>query len=312
MICIIIRVLIILLIGGIWQVIMENRESNAIKPVGESYNINSHDMHLYSAGEGDNTLVFIAGSGTPSSFTDFYYLQNELQQHLKTVSFDHAGYGWSKRTHSPRTIDSLVKELHELLEKSNQSPPYILVAHSLASLEALRFAQQYPKEVKGIVLLDGGSPEFFVNYSETQAYLLNRLAAALRVTGVNRALGSLGFKLPFVGENLRSGSLPHEIIHMDASMYYNHIGDNSNLNVIKNINENAQIVFDKGHIRNIPLLILSSDNGEEWEKSQLEFLNWSNNSSQKTITCSAHYLHWSHKEVVISEIIEFLALEEAK
>lgn len=306
---ILIVISIILLIGGIWQKIMMENESHRLTPKGELYNVNSHDMHLYSIGKGDSTVVFISGSGTPSSFTDFYYLQSELQNHAKTISFDHAGYGWSEKTNIPRKVDTLVKELHDMLEKSNQTAPYILVGHSLASLEAIRFAQLYPDKVKGIVLLDGGSPEFYAEDSEFKSFLLNRVSAGLRVTGINRGLGSIGIILPFTGENLRYSLLPDDLKDIDISMYYNQIGNESNLGVISNLNENAETVINYGHLKDIPLHILSSDSGEEWEKVQQQLMVWSNKSKQKTIENAQHYIHWSNKEIVLSKIHEMLNMK---
>lgn len=296
----------LLIISGLWQAIMQKYETDKYEPIGEMITVNSHKTHLYSLGSGNVTIVFIAGSGTPSAYTDFYYLQNELQQYAKTVSFDYSGFGWSEKTEMPRTIDNLTKELHELLNKSNQLPPYVLVAHSLASLEAIRYAQQYPDEVKGIILLDGGSPNSYLNYSEKSALLLNRTNAVLRVTGINRILGNVGIKLPFVGENVRYNSLPNEIKEIDAAMYYNFIGNNNNLDMINHINENAKTVIENGYLQDIPLLILSSDEEKKWDKVQHELLNWSNKSRKKTIENGKHYLHWSHKEIVISEIKDFI------
>ncbi|MGY0371959.1 alpha/beta fold hydrolase [Clostridium sp. JNZ J1-5] len=233
-------------------------------------------------------------------------MQSELQQYARTVSFDYAGFGWSETTEVPRTIDNLTNELHELLKKSNQSSPYVLVAHSLASLEALRYAQLYPDEVKGIIFLDGGSTNFYLDYPENKALLLNRINAALRVTGINRVLGSIGIKLPFVGENLRYSSLPNGIKEIDSAMYYNLIGNNNNLDMINHINENAKTVIENEHLQDIPLLILSSADGKKWDNVQRELLNWSNKSRQKTIENGKHYLHWSNKEIVLFEIKYFI------
>ena len=151
---VIIFIIVMLLTGTVWQRIMIEKEANILLPQGEVFNINNHNMFIHSTGSGKNTVVFVAGSGTPSSFTDFFRMQKELQHYARTVCFDNAGFGWSEKTHIPRTIDVLTEELHELLEKSGQASPYILVGHSLASLEVIRFAQKYPTEVKGIVLLD--------------------------------------------------------------------------------------------------------------------------------------------------------------
>lgn len=299
-------ILSLLIIGGIWQESMYKYETKKYKPVGELVTVGSEKMHLYSLGSGNNTVVFIAGSGTPSSYTDFYYLQRDLSEYSKTVSFDYPGFGWSKSTDNPRSIDNLTNELHELLKESKQPSPYVLVAHSLASLEAIRFAQLYPDEVKGIILIDGGSPEFYENLSEKNSMLLNRMLAVLRGTGINRLFGTIGIKLPFLGENLRYKSLPNEVRELDAAMYYNLIGNKDNLDLINHINENAKTVIDDGYLKDIPLLILSSDSGEKWNETQQELLKWSDISRQKVIQNGDHYSHWSHKEEVISEIKEFI------
>ncbi|GAA3413263.1 alpha/beta hydrolase [Paenibacillus hodogayensis] len=262
---------------------------------------------MYGVGEGKPTIVFVAGSGTPSAFTDFYFLQSELQQYARSVSYDHAGYGWSERTNIPRTIDTVVEELHELLQTAKEASPYLLVGHSLAALEVIHYAQKYPNEVKGILLLDGGSPEFYAKKNlEISSYLINRVTAGLRVTGVARALGNIGLLLPFAGENIRYKGLPNKIKEIDIAMYYNHLGDNSNVNSIRTMNENAQLVIDGGYLKDIPLHIVSSDSGGNWEKVQQQLLHWSNESHQETIANSKHYIHWSNKEAVLTKILNML------
>ncbi|WP_243156090.1 hypothetical protein [Clostridium sp. C2-6-12] len=75
---VLIFIIIILLTGGVWQRIMIEKEANILLPQGEVFNINNHNMYVHSTGSGKNTVVFVAGSGTPSSFTDFYRIQMEL------------------------------------------------------------------------------------------------------------------------------------------------------------------------------------------------------------------------------------------
>ncbi|OPJ62338.1 alpha/beta fold hydrolase [Clostridium chromiireducens] len=304
---VIIFIIMILLIGAVWQRIMVEKETNILSPHGEVFDINNHNMYIHSTGSGSNTVVFVAGSGTPSSFTDFYGIQMKLQPYVRTISFDKAGFGWSEKTDVPRTIDVLTEELHELLEKSGQSSPYILVGHSLASLEVISFAQKYPAEVKGIVLLDGGSPEFYANDSEIKSYILNRFSAGLRVIGIARALGNLGIKLPLLGENLRYNALSGDIKKIDIAMYYKYLGNTSNLEYIKNINENAREVVENGHLYNIPLVMISSDSGESWEETQQQLLNWSNYSSQETLHNSSHYIHWTNTDYIVEKIKGLIA-----
>lgn len=299
-------VLQLLLIGSIWQSAMRGIETREYGPIGRTYTVGGHDAHMYGAGAGPSTVVFLAGAGTPSAYTDFYYLQNELKPYFRTISYDRPGFGWSKRTDAPRTIDTVAEELRELLRLAGEQPPYTLVGHSLASLEAIRYAQLYPHEVKGVMLLDGGSPEYYAEDSEMKSYAINRAFAALRTTGIVRALGAVGVKLPITGESIRSKSLPLELRKLDAAMYYNHVGDSANLDVIKHINENARTVIEGGPLRGIPLRIVSADSGGQWEQVQKQLLLWSDRSQQVTLPYSDHYIHWSNRETVVAQIKEMI------
>ncbi len=292
--------------GGIWQIIMERYEADKYMPTGTTITVNSYKMHTYSLGNGKDTLVFIAGSGTTCAYTDFYYMQQELSAYAQTFSYDHAGLGWSEGTDIPRTIDNVTAELHELLRETGHAAPYVLVAHSLGSLEAIRYAQRYQGEVKGIILLDGGSPEYYADYPEWNSILLNRTSAVLRITGINRLLGGLGFMLPFVGEDTRNHLLPEDIKKIDAAMYYNKLGSSENLKGLGLINENAKTVIDNGYLEDIPLLALSAKSDDKWTKAQEELLSWSDRSSGKVMKDSKHYLHWTNKDSVIAEILDFL------
>jgi pimeloyl-ACP methyl ester carboxylesterase len=296
----------IIVTGAIWQIIMERYEADKYMPTGTSITVNSHKMHTYSLGNGKDTLVFIAGSGTTSAYTDFYSMQQELSAYAKTFSYDHAGLGWSEGTDIPRTIDNVTGELHELLREAGHAAPYVLVAHSLGALEAIRYAQRYEGEVKGIILLDGGSPEYYADYSEGSSILLNRTSAVLRITGINRLLGNLGFMLPFVGEDTRNHLLPEGIRKIDAAMYYNKLGSSENLKGLGLINENAKTVIENGYLKNIPLLALSAKSDDKWAKAQEELLSWSDRSSGMVMKDSKHYLHWTNKDSVIAEILDFL------
>ena len=54
----------------------------------------------------------------------------------------------------PRTIQSMVADLHALLHKAGVPAPYLLVAHSYGGLIIRYFAQRYPREAAGMVLVD--------------------------------------------------------------------------------------------------------------------------------------------------------------
>src|SRR5690606_3048470 len=55
------------------------------------------------------------------------------------------------------------------LQNAGEVGPYILVGHSIGGLYVRAFAQQYPEETAGIVLVDSAHPEQLVRYPEYDA-----------------------------------------------------------------------------------------------------------------------------------------------
>lgn len=199
-------ILIILVIGILWQCNMSSYEKEEYNPPGQLIKLDSHKRHIYVEGEGSPTVVFTVGSGTPCAYTDYYNIQKEISKMVRTISYDRPGFGWSEPTSTPRTIGKQVDELHELLCKAGEKPPYILVGHSLSSLEVIHYAQIFPEEVLEIILIDGGNPTFYTNYSEFSALASNRFSEAMRVTGIARALSNIGIPPPLLLVRIRDKS----------------------------------------------------------------------------------------------------------
>ena len=111
--------------------------------------------------------------------------------------------------------------------------------------------------------------------------------------------------LPLYGENIRNKNLPEDLKEVDKSMYYKYTGASINLSNLKSINENAKTVLNYGSTINVPILVLSSDSGEEWTKVQEQLSSWSTDSRHITFKASQHYIHWSNSDEVVSYIKEF-------
>ncbi|MGN0699698.1 MAG: alpha/beta fold hydrolase [Oscillospiraceae bacterium] len=292
--------------GIIWKAFMTHIEESRYHAIGDYVDTGTYQSHYYSKGSGDTAFVFITGSGTPCAYTDFYVLQNLLSEKGQAVTFDHAGSGWSTDTTALRTIDNMTNELAVLIDTVAPAKPIVIICHSLGSLEAIRYAQTYPEKVKGIIFLDCGSPEFYSTDSELLAKITNRGIDFLRTVGLNRAMGELGLFLPAYGENIRNKNLPESVKKIDKAMFYRFAGNANTLSSISLINENAATVLDGSSLGELPILVLSSDGGDSWNKVQIELASWSNNSEQVLIENSQHYLYWSNYEQVTDCIESFV------
>ncbi len=105
-----------------------------------------------AAGKAGPTVVFMTGLGETLKTWD--KVRPEVAKFARTISYDRGGVGWSDRGPDPRTGSEIVRELHKLLSGAKIPPPYILVPHSVAGVYARLYANAYPSEVAGIVLID--------------------------------------------------------------------------------------------------------------------------------------------------------------
>lgn len=117
-----------------------------------------HSLAMLIGGEGSPAVIFEAGFG--AGLASWSTVQNGIAKFARTVSYDRAGIGQSEAGPKPRAAKQIALELHTALQKAGVGPPYILVGHSFGGIYARVFADLYPKEVVGMVLIDPSQEEF--------------------------------------------------------------------------------------------------------------------------------------------------------
>ncbi|MBU5484157.1 alpha/beta hydrolase [Clostridium sp. MSJ-11] len=290
-------IVIILLIGFLYEKIAEYNDAKNHLPVGKMVDVNGHKINVYSKGEGNTTVVFTGGLNVPSSYADFYPLYNEISKYTKIAVYDRPGHGWSDVTDEPRDIDSIVKEMHTALIEAGQKSPYILVGHSYASLQMIRFAQIYKNEVAALVLIDGGNPEY---------YAKNGLKVTNSTVFTNKLLKSTGiarlalYHTDYYSKKLKllPGDLKQLYMAMTLKTMYNkNIIDEGNM--AKN---NAKVVLENGHLGSLPIRIVTAPSDLEWDSSQRDLKEWSTDSQQIVVNGAGHAIHHSNPDVINNEI----------
>ncbi len=113
-------------------------------------------LNLYCTGHGTPTVVLDSGWGGPT--TAWAYVQPGVARFTRVCSYDRAGQGFSGPGPLPRDTNALVGDLHGLLHAAGLRPPFVLVGHSLAGLDAVLFADRYRDELAGMVLVDPAFP----------------------------------------------------------------------------------------------------------------------------------------------------------
>jgi len=136
-------------------------------PLGRLIDIDGYKIHLNIRGEGNVTVICDAGlSGTSLGWS---LVQAEASKFARVCSYDRAGYAWSDPSPSERTSLNIARELYALLKKAEISGPYILVGHSFGGANMLIFADLYPVDTFGVILVDSVHEDMLKESSSSQS-----------------------------------------------------------------------------------------------------------------------------------------------
>lgn len=109
-------------------------------------------LNLRCSGSGPTTVLLEAGAHADAS--TWFRLQPRLAKSARVCAYDRAGYGFSPAGPLPRDLQADVADLHALIAHARLATPLVLVGHSLGSNIVRRYAQTWPADVAGMVLID--------------------------------------------------------------------------------------------------------------------------------------------------------------
>jgi pimeloyl-ACP methyl ester carboxylesterase len=119
---------------------------------GQLVDIGGRNINLRCSGSGGPTVILMAGLLHWSFVWD--KTQPEIANRTRVCAFDRASFGFSDPAPKPEIMADVVNDLHAALHAADVPGPYVLVGHSAGGFEARVFAQKWPGEVAGMVLLD--------------------------------------------------------------------------------------------------------------------------------------------------------------
>lgn len=177
-------------------------------PPGQLVDVGGFNLHIRTAGEKSTkpTLVLETGQGIPTEH--YHWISEGLKDSMRVVRYDRAGIGYSDLSGTPRDPETIARELHTLLEKAGEKPPYIMAGHSFGGLYIRVFASLYPEEVVGMAFLDSSHPDQRERLEMSSRPDLTMILNAIAVLG---DIGVLGLFDRYNGSMLRVDELPAEV-----------------------------------------------------------------------------------------------------
>jgi len=115
-----------------------------------------------ACGKGKQTIVVIPGYMEQSAAT-WMMVKRDISELSRVIIFDRPGIGGTQKSSKPRTSEVKAEELHTMLQKMDVEGPYILMSHEMGTFDARVFANKYPKEVCGMILLDPQPEDMMLN-----------------------------------------------------------------------------------------------------------------------------------------------------
>ena len=295
--------------GVSYEAVMARGDATRYPPPGRLIAVGGHRLHLHCLGAGP-TVVLNSGAGGFSA--EWRLVQSEMAREARVCAFDRAGLGWSEPGPEPRTPERIALETHLLLTNAGEAGPYVLVAHSAGGKHARLFAQRYPKEVSGLVLVDPRS-EYVEDHMTSQEAEAERATTRdfRQMVGRTRSLGLLRLTWAALWPSALpvTAKLPHDLRETLGILQ----SQPGHLRTAEA--EDAAAATNNDELRgallgNVPLFILGSGTQVErdanWRGSLEYQAGLSTNSRLEVLPGRDHCIHWDDPGPVVAAVRKVL------
>ena len=293
-------ILLFLVATFIFHRISLEKEQASLTPMGQQVLVNGHQMNVYVEGDGPETIVVLSGAGIASPILDFKEVSESLSKRYKVVIVERAGYGYSDDSNHSRDVMEVLSETRQALSQANVKGPFIILSHSMASLESLAWQEKYPDEVKTLVGLDWALPASYENLKDNQA--LHTVAYWSSKIGLLRYFPESFY--------IKNQTLTESERRQYKLLAYKQLMSQAMLRESQTVKENAKKVPSNINPKIPALLMISNGDGTsfsqfEWQRYAERFA--SDQSNVQVVYMDApHDLYHYQSDAIVSRIREFL------
>ena len=293
-------ILLFLLATFIFHRISLEKEKASLTPMGQQVLVNGHQINVYVEGDGPETIVVLSGAGIASPILDFKEVSESLSKQYKVVIVERAGYGYSDDSNHSRDVMEVLSETRQALSQANITGPFIILSHSMASLESLAWQEKFPDEVKALIGLDWALPSSYEDLKENQTLLT--------VAYWSSKIGLLRyFPESFY---IKNSTLTENERKQYKLLAYKQLMSQAMLNESRLVKENAKKVPLNINPKIPALLMVSNGDGtsfsqSEWQHFAEEFASDQPNVQVVYVDVTHDLYHYQSNEIV-SQLEDFL------
>ena len=277
------------LTGGAYQWLATRKDLAAAPPPGHLVDIGGYRLHLWCTGNGAPAVILDTGLGGSSA--DWGFVQPAVARFTRVCSYDRAGMGYSDPGPSPRTARRIANELADLLDRSGNAGPVVLVGASIAGFDVRVLASDRPERAAGLVLVDASH--------EDQAHEVPQMARfvpLLSTIGVLRLFG--------VSFGQRIESLAPSVRQFARATSFRAAGYQTAADEIMHIRQSASEVRRSRRKLAIPVVVITGGRGadENWRQLQRDQASLSERGCLMIVEESGHVVSVDQPEVVVDAI----------
>ena len=270
-------------LGGAYETYSETTDTTTNAMPGRLVDVGGHSLHIDCTGAGSPTVVLEGGLGEPSTMMASW-IAPDVAPTTRVCVYDRAGRGWSESASTPQDGVATATDLHTLLERAGEPGPYVLAGHSAGGLYVLNFANLFPRDVAGVVLLDSMHPQQYDRIPSWPGfYEMFRRASAimspLSRLGVMRVLNDTQF------DNLPSPQREQERAFLSTPQHNRSVRDE--FHMIRTAMRQADALQTLG---DAPLVVVTARRGQDpgWFDAQDDLMTLSSNSVHRFLPDATH------------------------
>ena len=293
-------ILLFLAATFIFHRISLEKEQASLTLMGQQVLVYGHQINVYVEGNGPETIVVLSGAGIASPILDFKEVSESLSKRYKVVIVERAGYGYSDDSNHSRDVMEVLSETRQALSQANVKGPFIILSHSMASLESLAWQEKYLDEVKTLVGLDWALPASYENLKQNQTLIT--------VAFWSSKIGLLRyFPESFY---IKNSTLTENERKQYKLLAYKQLMSQAMFHESQTVKENAKKVPSNINPKIPALLMVSNGDGtsfsqSEWQRYAERFASDQSNV-QVDYMDAPHDLYHYQSDAIVSRIKEFL------
>ena len=308
----------VVLVGAGYETFMRWQASRQYPALGQLVDVGGRRIQIDCRRKGSPTVVLESGLDALGSLS-WATVHDEIAQTSRVCAYSRAGILWSDPTTDASDSKKVAQDLHTALTKVGETPPWVMVGHSLGGPYIMRFTSLYKAEVAGLVFVDASHPDQVAPMQKITGMSLDTPPSS--IIPLAEAVAKIGL-VRLVSRSSTSPNVPPLVNQVEQAYLPQNIGS-----FLQEVQSSGTAIAAVGNFRQLgdrSLVVLTamkkhssdelqnmgmSQNQEMqmqalWNQLQADQATWSTRSRHEIVPDASHYIQFDRPDVVLKAVHE--------